>query len=140
MVSTVTHILCRRVWFALIASFLALQVVSLKALANNEYQCQALFVFSKPITDLVEFKSNTEIATNDIKLTDEMFKVLAHECVHISQRITGDLAYLQDSCGMGKVIWKNEFWKAKNGEKQPWEVEAEQLQDELVRKWKDQLK
>jgi hypothetical protein len=74
-------------------------------------------------------------------LTDRtMYKVLAHEIVHIRQYATGDLKDLATQANYCK--WKNELVQADGPGKVsyfhlPWEIEARRDQEVILREWKE---
>jgi hypothetical protein len=68
-----------------------------------------------------------------------LFRVLAHEIVHIRQYATGDLKDLAAHADYCK--WKNKMVKAEGRGSGsyfdlPWEVEARRDQEEILREWK----
>lgn len=74
-------------------------------------------------------------------LTDRtLFKVLAHEIVHIRQYATGDLKDLATQANYCK--WKNKLVQAEGKGrisyfKLPWEIEARRDQEIILREWKE---
>ena len=79
-----------------------------------------------------EEKDNFIIALNQDVLNDkqELFSVICHECVHIKQHVTGEYKQIDGK----NVIFKNKKYSTKNINylDLPWEVEAYELEEELV--------
>lgn len=74
-------------------------------------------------------------------LTDRtLYKVLAHEIVHIRQYATGDLKDLATQANYCK--WKNKLVQSEGKGrisyfKLPWEIEARRDQEVILREWKE---
>lgn len=71
-----------------------------------------------------------EIQTGQDKF--EIIHTLAHEMVHVSQYVTGQLS-------ADLNVWKGEEIDSDslNYEEHPWEIEAEEIGNELYEAWKD---
>ena len=67
-----------------------------------------------------------EITLNkDVELVD-LLETLAHEMVHVRQFARGETKHYVD----GRIIWKGEDHTNTSYKKQPWEIEAHELEKE----------
>lgn len=74
----------------------------------------------------------------------DLFKVLAHEMVHVKQYVKNELATGWHPCATTQVLrpqylWRNSEWAADTNHQSyfdlPWEEEAYRLEDELYHAW-----
>ena len=117
----------------LVAIILSSVFASYQSFANTSQQCQATFLFRKASTDLVEVKSSTEVALNDIQITKEMFDLLVEENrIFFSLAFGKAVLHVADSYELSvSELIKNESNRL-NFSNDVWDRMIAQLKDEEI--------